>query len=78
MLAVALALRNRRAWLPLVALLAGVGQVSLVNTFCHFHTPLVVSLLRTGHGLWIGALIGVAVILVWRLLFDRPPREVTQ
>lgn len=78
MLAVALALRNRRAWLPLVALLAGVGQVSLVNTFCHFHTPLVVSLLRTGHGLWIGALIGVAVILVWRLLFDHPPREVTQ
>jgi hypothetical protein len=75
MLAVALALRNRRAWLPLIALLAGVGQVSLVNTFCHFHTPLVVSLLRTGHGLWIGALIGVAVILVWRILFDRPPRE---
>ncbi len=75
MLAVALSLRGRRAWLPVVALLACVGQVSLVNTFCHLHTPLYVSFLRTGHGLWIGAAVGVVTILVWRLLLDRPPRK---
>jgi len=74
MLAVALSLRGRRAWLPLVAVLAGVGQVSLLNTFCHFHTPLSVSLLRTFHGLWIGALLGAAAILAWRLAADRWPR----
>ncbi|UCC69251.1 MAG: hypothetical protein JSV79_04875 [Armatimonadota bacterium] len=75
MAAVALALRNRRTWLPLAAVLAGVGQVSLVNTYCHLHTPLAISLVRTGLGLWIGALVGVVVVVVWRLIFDPPPRE---
>ena len=63
--------------LTVVALLACVGQVSLVNTFCHLHTPLYVSFLRTGHGHWIGAAVGVVTILVWRLLLDRPPRKAT-
>lgn len=71
MLAVALALRGRRTWLPLVALVAGLGQVSLLNTFCHVHTPLAISLLRTGNGLWLGAVIGVIVVVVWRAVFDR-------
>jgi hypothetical protein len=71
MLACALAFRGRRAWLPLVALVAAVGQVSLVNTFCHFHIPLHLSLLRSLHGLWIGALIGLLVVLIWRALCDR-------
>jgi hypothetical protein len=31
--------------------MAAVGQVSLVNTFCHLHTPVAVSLLRTANGL---------------------------
>jgi len=74
MLAIALALKGRRTWLPLFAVAAGLGQVSLVNTFCHFHTPLHVSVLRTGHGLWIGAALGLVAVLVWRLLFDRTPR----
>lgn len=73
-LACALACRGRRAWLPLVALLAVIGQVSLLNTFCHFHIPLYLGLLRTLHGVWIGALVGVSVILVWRALCDRVPR----
>ncbi|MFB3882550.1 MAG: DUF5693 family protein [Armatimonadota bacterium] len=71
MLGIALALRGRRSWLPLVALLAALGQVSLLNTYCHFHTPLAVSLLRTLNGLWVGAVIGVSVVLLWRWLFDR-------
>ena len=75
MLAIALGLRGRRAWLPLVAVLAGLGQVSLLNTYCHFHTPLYVSLTRSLNGLWLGALIGILVIAVWRLLLDRGPRR---
>ncbi len=74
MLAVALGLRGRRSWLPLVAVLAGLGQASLLNTYCHFHTPLSVSLLRTVNGVWVGALLGVVVIAVWRLLLDRNPQ----
>jgi hypothetical protein len=71
MLGVALALRGRRNWLPLVAVLAALGQASLLNTYCHFHTPMSVSLLRTFNGLWLGAICGVVAILVWRWLFDR-------
>ena len=74
MLAIALSLRGRRSWLPLVALLGGIGQVSLLNTYCHFHTPLSVGLLRTANGLWLGSLLGIILILLWRALFDRPPR----
>ncbi len=76
MLAAALALRGRRTWLPLVALFAAVGQVSIVNTFCHFHMPLLISLLRTVHGLWIGAALGLVLVLVWQRLCVRPaPRR---
>jgi hypothetical protein len=71
MLAFALALRGRRAYLPLFALLAAVGQASVLNTYCHFHTPLYISFIRTGHGLWIGALLGTVVVLVWWFVFDR-------
>ena len=74
MLLVALSLRGRRTWLPLVAVLAGIGQISVLNTFCHFHSPLSVSFLRTINGMWLGVIIGVAVVLVWRLAFDRRPR----
>jgi hypothetical protein len=63
MLAVLLGLRNRRAWLPLVATAGAIGQVSLLNTFCHFHTPLYVSLLRSLNGLWLGAAVGALVVL---------------
>lgn len=71
MLACALVLMNRRTWLPLVALVAVVGQVSLLNTFCHFHMPLYLGLLRSAHGVWIGALIGTGLALVWRACWDR-------
>jgi hypothetical protein len=65
MLAVVLALRRRRMWLPLVATAAAMGQVSLLNTFCHFHTPLHISLLRSLNGFWLGAVFGAVVLLVW-------------
>ncbi len=56
----------RRRWLFWVAwplLLAGViGQLSMVNTFAHIHTPLAVSALRTALGLVFGSLIGILAI----------------
>jgi hypothetical protein len=71
MLAFALSLRGRKTWLPFAALLAAIGQISIVNTLCHFHIPLYISLLRILHGFWMGALAGVITILIWRALFDR-------
>ena len=46
-------------------LLAGmIGQISLINTYAHIHTPLTISLLRSAHGLWIGIILGAAAIVV--------------
>ncbi len=53
---------RRGLWVGLT--LGAIGQVSIVNTFCHLHTPLVVSLLRVAHGLWLGIVFG----LVWWLI----------
>ncbi|SHK77732.1 DUF5693 family protein [Desulforamulus aeronauticus] len=57
--------RNNR-FLPLL-LLAAIGQASLVNTFAHIHTPLVISLLRAGHGIWLGILLGLVVYYLIKL-----------
>jgi hypothetical protein len=56
----------RRQWLP-VLLLASIGQISLVNTFAHIHTPLAISLLRTVNGLWLGILLGMVLVMVYRI-----------
>ncbi|MDN5326827.1 MAG: hypothetical protein PWP41_1523 [Moorella sp. (in: firmicutes)] len=47
-------------------LLGLVGQISLVNTYCHLHIPFLISLLRTFNGLWLGLLIGVLLVLAVR------------
>lgn len=57
---------RRQLW-PCV-LLGAIGQVSLVNTFEHLHTPIMISLLRTANGLALGLLIGVALVLVLKYL----------
>ncbi len=68
---------RRGMWVALAA--GAIGQISILNTFCHLHTPLLVSLLRVGHGLWLGVLGGLVlwlvVYLVWigrrdRSIFD--------
>ncbi len=65
-----LGVRRGRPWaLPL--LLAGViGQVSIINSFVHLHTPLLVTLTRTAHGLWLGAALGWLLHRSLRRLFD--------
>jgi hypothetical protein len=56
---------------PRPFLLVGlVGSLSIVNTFCHAHTPLAVSFLRTFHGLWLGGAGGA--ILVGALRWAEP------
>ncbi|MGI9953207.1 DUF5693 family protein [Moorellaceae bacterium AZ2] len=59
----ALMLPYRHRFLPLW-LLALMGQISVVNTLCHIHTPLVVSLLRIINGLWLGLLVGMVTVVV--------------
>ncbi|MEW6696479.1 MAG: DUF5693 family protein [Bacillota bacterium] len=54
-------------FLPLL-LLGAIGQASLVNTFAHIHTPLLVSLIRAFHGIWLGILLGLAVYFAVKLV----------
>ncbi|MGM0471813.1 MAG: DUF5693 family protein [Bacillota bacterium] len=53
--------RSRNWGLGLIS--AGViGQITIINTFSHLHTPLQVSLLRAGLGLILGVVIGLMMI----------------
>ncbi len=55
----------RASWIPL--LLAGViGQASVVNTLCHIHTPLALSLPRILLGWLLGAIIGTLAYVAIR------------
>ncbi|MBN1823680.1 MAG: hypothetical protein JW803_05110 [Endomicrobiales bacterium] len=45
----------RNPWMILIGV---VGQVSMVNTFLHAHTPVIVSLLRSIYGIFLGFTIG--------------------
>jgi hypothetical protein len=60
-----LLLTGRTRFLPLVMFLATIGQVSIVNTFCHLHSPLLVSLQRTGWGILLGVGLGLLVLGVF-------------
>lgn len=55
---------GHRLW-PLYVV-GAIGQLSLVDTFSHLHTPLWVSAVRTGWGLLFGVLLGFAAYAVWR------------
>ena len=47
---------------------AVIGQVSLVNTYAHIHTALIMSLRRSLNGLVLGIVLGVVAIIVIELL----------
>ncbi|GAB3405007.1 DUF5693 family protein [Flindersiella endophytica] len=68
-LVLAAGLRSRWRWV--FAVLAAVGTAGTVDTFAHFHTPLGVSLLRTGYALVVGVVLGLVALAVWRAVARR-------
>ncbi|MEE0435848.1 MAG: DUF5693 family protein [Peptococcaceae bacterium] len=57
--------RHKALWvltLPLV-----IGQISLVNTYAHIHTPLLIALHRSLNGLILGIVVAVLAVLVVKL-----------
>ncbi|MFW6029633.1 MAG: DUF5693 family protein [Halanaerobiales bacterium] len=51
-------------------MVAGIAQVNIINTFSHIHTPFMVSLIRTFHGLWIGILLAtISLIFIKYIVF---------
>lgn len=63
-LAVYAAARRHNGWFWMFLLGGSVGLVSLVNSFEHVRTPLLVSVHRGLYGLLLGAVIGTVVLLV--------------
>jgi len=57
-------LYGRRGAVDALLLVAAVGQADIIDTFCHLHTPLLLSLIRTFNGLWLGALVGAIVTII--------------
>ena len=70
-LAMALWYRGRRKWALPIFVVGVVGQVSLLNTFCHIHTPLHLSILRGITGLVLGAVLGAVLFLAVDRLSSR-------
>ena len=66
-----LAARGRRSWAFPLFIIGAIGQVSLLNTFCHLHTPLAASLWRAAIGIVIGVLVALALYLPLDRLFLR-------
>lgn len=52
-----------------------IGQTSIVNTLCHLHTPIHLSLIRIGIGLLIGSIIGGLGWLILGRLVPKSARE---
>jgi len=57
-----------RHWLWFFNILGSVALISLINSFCHLHTPLLVSLYRSALGAVIGVVLGIIALLVLRAL----------
>jgi hypothetical protein len=62
---IVLVTRTRHAWWLYVA--AAVGVASAVDTFTHFHSPLLISILRTVLGAAIGLVLGVVALWLLRV-----------
>lgn len=63
---------RRGAWIGI--LLGAIGQVSLVNTFGHIHTPLIYTLVRVLNGVWVGCALACALWLAWWIMRQILPR----
>jgi hypothetical protein len=47
---------------------AVMGQLSIIDTFAHLHTPLYISFIRIGLGIAFGIVISLAYVAVWEML----------
>lgn len=60
-----LAFRYRNA--AFIMIIAVIGQLSMVDTFAHIHSPVLISLIRGLLGLGLGLIIGVIAVIVWQI-----------
>jgi hypothetical protein len=58
----------KNPWLILIGM---IGQVSIMNTFMHAHSSFMVSLIRTFNGLWVGLILGVIVLEIYKAVASK-------
>lgn len=58
----------RYRWAMYAMIIAVMGQLSMVDTFAHIHTPAVLSLIRGVLGLGLGLIVGLIAIVVWYVI----------
>ncbi|GAG67800.1 unnamed protein product [marine sediment metagenome] len=51
-----------------IIIIGTIGPVTLINTFCHIHTPFLFSMLRTFNGVWLGLVLGLIIITIFYYL----------
>ncbi|MEN6357029.1 MAG: DUF5693 family protein [Armatimonadota bacterium] len=65
-LGIAFALKGHRSWAAPLIVIGSIGLVSALNTFCHIHTPIALSLIRVLNGAVVGGLIGFILCRLFR------------
>jgi len=58
----------RYRWALYAMVIAVMGQLSMVDTFAHIHTPAVLSLIRGLLGLGLGLIVGLIAIVIWHII----------
>lgn len=51
-----------------IIIIGVIGPVTLINTFCHLHTPFLFSMLRTFNGIWLGLALGLVAVTIFYYL----------
>ena len=51
-----------------IIIIGTIGPITLINTFCHIHTPFLFSMLRTLNGVWLGLALGLILVTVFYYL----------
>lgn len=57
-------LGKNAGWVALLIMLGAIASTDVVNTFCHIHTPVLLSVLRVFEGLVLGCILGGIVVFI--------------
>jgi len=69
-------IRKLPAMIRMLIIAGAIGQISIINTFVHAHTPFIISVQRTLHGIWLGAFMGIACIVLYAKFLNKSVKKI--
>ena len=54
-------------WKNGLFILSSIAAISMLNTFCHLHTPILISVYRSALGLVLGVIVGIVASVLWKM-----------